>query len=61
MPATVPPGSVPGQLLVQRLGQGMQPDPRLFADLLNLMLDFRPAFPPQIAAVFRALITSTAP
>jgi len=46
-----------GQFLVQRLGDGMQPDAKLFADLLRLMLDFGLAFPPAVAGVFRALVT----
>lgn len=46
-----------GQFLVQRLGEGMRPDPELFTDLLRLMLRFGLAFPPAVAAVFRALVT----
>jgi ubiquinone biosynthesis protein len=46
-----------GQFLMQRLADGMRPDPALFADLLRLMLDFGLAFPPAVAAVFRALFT----
>lgn len=46
-----------GQFLVQRLGQGMRPDARLFGDLLNLLIDFGLSFPPAIGGVFRALIT----
>lgn len=46
-----------GQFLVQRLGEGMHPDRELFADLLRLMLAFGLAFPPAVAAVFRALVT----
>lgn len=46
-----------GQFLVQRLAEGMTPDAALFADLLRLMLDFGLAFPPSVAAVFRALVT----
>ena len=46
-----------GQLLVGRLADDMTPDPALFADLLRLMLEFGLAFPPHVAAVFRALVT----
>lgn len=46
-----------GQFLMQRLADRMRPDPALFADLLRLMLDFGLAFPPAVAAVFRALFT----
>lgn len=46
-----------GQFLVKRLGEGMPPDTKLFADLLTLMIEFGLTFPPAVAGVFRALIT----
>ena len=46
-----------GQFLVQRLGEGMQPDAKLFAGLLSLMLEFGLSFPPVVGGVFRALVT----
>ncbi|MDQ3531261.1 MAG: AarF/UbiB family protein [Actinomycetota bacterium] len=46
-----------GQFLVHRLGEGMTPDTKLFADLMALMLDFGLTFPPMVGGVFRALVT----
>ena len=46
-----------GQFLVQRLGEGMRPDTKLFADLLKLLVGFALAIPPAIGGVFRALVT----
>lgn len=43
--------------MARRLGTGMPMNTALFADLLQMLLDFGMAFPPEIAAVFRAVAT----
>ena len=46
-----------GQFLAQRLGPGSRQDAAAFADLLVLVTSFGLAFDPQLAGVFRALMT----
>jgi ubiquinone biosynthesis protein len=43
--------------LTQRLGPGMQPGAAMFNDLLTLLTRFGLRFDPQLAGVFRALVT----
>lgn len=43
--------------MARRLAPGMMPGPALFTDLFRLLIDFGLALPPQVAAVFRALVT----
>jgi ubiquinone biosynthesis protein len=43
--------------MARRLGTGMPMNTALFADLLQMLLDFGMAFPPEIGAVFRAVAT----
>jgi len=43
--------------MAQRLGAGMPITAAMFTDLFQLLLDFGMAFPPEIAAVFRAVVT----
>jgi ubiquinone biosynthesis protein len=43
--------------LTQRLGPGMQPGAEMLTDLLALLTRFGLAFDPQLAGVFRALVT----
>jgi len=45
------------QFMTRRLCSGMKTDARMMQDLVRLLLDFGLAFPPQIAAVFRSLMT----
>ena len=43
--------------LVERLGPGQQPGAEMFNELLTLVTGFGLAFDPQLAALFRALVT----
>lgn len=45
------------QFLVQRLGPGVRPGADMFTDLLGLLTGFGLRFEPQLAGVFRALLT----
>jgi len=45
------------QFMAQHLGAGMVPDAAMFTALFQLLMDFGIVFPPELAAVFRALVT----
>lgn len=45
------------QFMAQHLGPGMVPDAAMFTALFQLLMDFGIVFPPELAAVFRALVT----
>jgi ubiquinone biosynthesis protein len=45
------------QFMARHLGPGMRPDAAMFTELFGLLLEFGIAFPPQIAGVFRAMVT----
>ena len=46
-----------GQFIARRLAPGMMPGAAMFGDLFRLLSEFDLALPPQVAAVFRAVIT----
>ncbi|HLJ33302.1 MAG TPA: AarF/ABC1/UbiB kinase family protein, partial [Ktedonobacteraceae bacterium] len=45
------------QFMTQRMGPGMDPGTQMFNELFGLLLHFGIAFPPEIGAVFRAMVT----
>jgi ubiquinone biosynthesis protein len=45
------------QFMTHHLGPGTRPDAAMFAEMLGLLMEFGIAFPPQIAGVFRAIVT----
>ena len=45
------------QFMTRHLGPGMRPGTAMFTELFGLLVEFGIAFPPQIAGVFRAIVT----
>ena len=45
------------QFITRHLGPGIRPDAAMFSELFGLLAEFGIAFPPQIAGVFRAMVT----